>query len=175
MGYSPLDLNCFAGKLSSPSTWSVIIQPNHPWNDPMGWGSFLQQNPTCFPGKKKSGSADGDEMGHLAKTNQTAELPLQGTITYRLVPWRLFFSRANDIDILWDCVNWYLKNPPDQNLASDQNFLGWLKHWILEREEIYESCLVLHLQTGRQQKAQPGETRSWQRPKMSDYLGEESY
>lgn len=38
VGYSPLDLNCFAGKRSSPSTWSVIIQPNHPCNDPMGWG-----------------------------------------------------------------------------------------------------------------------------------------
>ena len=120
-------------------------------------GVFLQHNPTCFPGKKKSGSADGDEMGHLAKTNQTAELPLQGTITYGLVPWRLFFLPSQWYWYLLGLWTWYLKKESTKKTwRVTTTFLG---------------CLALHLQPGRQQVWHNLVKLGHEfRPKMSDYL-----
>ena len=84
-------------------------------------------------------------MGHLAKTNQTAELPSRERSHIGLFPGGFFFPEPM-ILISYGIV------------SIDTSRIHRTKTWRVTTT--FLGCLALHLQTGRQQKAQPGETRS---------------
>ena len=84
-------------------------------------------------------------MGHLAKTNQTAELPSRERSHIGLFPGGFFFPEPM-ILISYGIV------------SIDTSRIHRTKTWRVTKT--FLGCLALHLQTGRQQKAQPGETRS---------------